>query len=184
MQNISNVIAESKCIRQIHQKICVTKGFITSRMKGSHSFDINNVYFLRFWKILFFGIGKNAIKIRLGTSPFALGMPPFPGDADSTEKPLPAVHDRGRSLPLSPAEEPSQRQFIGQNAVTQILTVLKTMRDENREMKRMLQRLLARSATDDEPMQLPENISLPIGTFEQMDEFEEHLGDEATIHLF
>ena len=47
-----------------------------------------------------------------------------------------------------------------------------------------LQRLLARSATDDEPMQLPENISLPIGTFEQMDEFEEHLGDEATIHLF
>ncbi|KAH3725492.1 hypothetical protein DPMN_091645 [Dreissena polymorpha] len=51
-------------------------------------------------------------------------------------------------------------------------------------MKRMLQRLLARSATDDKPMQLPENISLPIGTFEQMDEFEEHLGDEATIHLF
>ncbi|KAH3746304.1 hypothetical protein DPMN_180711 [Dreissena polymorpha] len=51
-------------------------------------------------------------------------------------------------------------------------------------MKRMLQRLLARSATDDEPMQLPENISLPIGTFAQMDEFEEHLGDEATIHLF
>jgi len=62
--------------------------------------------------------------------------------------------------------------------------VLETMRDENREMKRMLQRLLARSATDDKPMQLPENISLPIGTFEQMDEFEEHLGDEATIHLF
>ncbi|KAH3896038.1 hypothetical protein DPMN_020209 [Dreissena polymorpha] len=93
-----------------------------------------------------------------------------------------AVHDRGRSLPLSPAEEPSQ--FIGQNAVTQILTVLETMRDENREMKQMLQRLLARSATDDEPMQLPENITLPIGTFEQMDEFEEHLGDEATIHLF
>ncbi|KAH3726458.1 hypothetical protein DPMN_052325 [Dreissena polymorpha] len=49
------------------------------------------------------------------------------------------------------------------------------MRDENREMKRMLQRLLASSATDDEPMQLPENISLPIGTFEQMDEFEEHI---------
>ncbi|KAH3818997.1 hypothetical protein DPMN_120727 [Dreissena polymorpha] len=68
-------------------------------------------------------------------------------------KECPAVHDRGRSLPLSPAEEPSQ--FIGQNAVTQILTVLETMRDENREMKRMLHRLLARSATDDEPMQLP-----------------------------
>ncbi|KAH3832109.1 hypothetical protein DPMN_105386 [Dreissena polymorpha] len=58
------------------------------------------------------------------------------------------------------------------------------MRDENREMKWMLQRLLARSASDDKPMQLPENISLPIGTLEQMDEFEEHLGDEATIHLF
>jgi len=57
-------------------------------MKGSHSFDINYVYFLRFWKILFFGIGKNAIKIRLGTGPFALGMPPFPGGADSAEKPL------------------------------------------------------------------------------------------------
>ncbi|KAH3788547.1 hypothetical protein DPMN_166692 [Dreissena polymorpha] len=51
-------------------------------------------------------------------------------------------------------------------------------------MKRMLQRLLARSATDDEPKQLQENISLPIGTFEQMDEFEAHLGHEATIHLF
>ena len=73
---------------------------------------------------------------------------------------------------------------LSSDAVTQILTVLETIRDENREMKRMLQRLLARSATDDEPMQLPENISLPIGTFEQMDEFEEHLGDEATIHLF
>ncbi|KAH3734213.1 hypothetical protein DPMN_040653 [Dreissena polymorpha] len=71
-----------------------------------------------------------------------------------------AVHDKGRSLPLSPAEEPSQRQFIGQNAVTQILTVLETMRDENRVMKRMLQRLLASSATDDEPMQLPENITI------------------------
>ncbi|KAH3851644.1 hypothetical protein DPMN_094126 [Dreissena polymorpha] len=58
------------------------------------------------------------------------------------------------------------------------------MRDENRVMKQMLQRLLASSATDDEPMQLTENISLPIGTFEHMDEFEEHLGDEATIHLF
>ncbi|KAH3819706.1 hypothetical protein DPMN_121449 [Dreissena polymorpha] len=58
-----------------------------------------------------------------------------------------AVHDRGRPLLLSPAEEPSQRQFIGQNAVTQILTVLETMRDENMEMKRMLQRLLASSAT-------------------------------------
>jgi len=57
-------------------------------MKGSHSFDINYFYFLRFWKILFFGIGKNAIKIRLGTGPFALGMPPFPGGADSAEKPL------------------------------------------------------------------------------------------------
>ncbi|KAH3845904.1 hypothetical protein DPMN_088196 [Dreissena polymorpha] len=73
---------------------------------------------------------------------------------------------------------------LSSDAVTQILTVLETIRDENRETKRMLQRLLARSATDDEPMQLPENISLPIGTFEQMDEFEEHLGDEATIHLF
>ena len=73
---------------------------------------------------------------------------------------------------------------LSSDAVTQILTVLETIRDENREMKRMLQRLLARSATDDEPMQLPENISLPIGTLEQMDEFEEHLGDEATIHLF
>ncbi|KAH3849087.1 hypothetical protein DPMN_091480 [Dreissena polymorpha] len=58
------------------------------------------------------------------------------------------------------------------------------MRKENREMKRMLQWLLARSATDDQPVQLPENISLPIRTFEQMDEFGEHLGDEATIHLF
>ncbi|KAH3868063.1 hypothetical protein DPMN_031199 [Dreissena polymorpha] len=55
------------------------------------------------------------------------------------------------------------------------------MREENREMKRMLERLLTRSATDDESMQLPENTSLPIGTFEQIDEFEEHLGDEATI---
>ncbi|KAH3816805.1 hypothetical protein DPMN_118328 [Dreissena polymorpha] len=56
------------------------------------------------------------------------------------------------------------------------------MRDQNREMKRMLQWLLARSATDDEAMQLPENISLPIGLFEQMDEFEEHLGDGSQIH--
>ena len=61
---------------------------------------------------------------------------------------------------------------LSSDAVTQILTVLETMRDENREMKRMLHRLMARSATDDEPMQLPENIILPIGTFEQMDEFE------------
>ena len=73
---------------------------------------------------------------------------------------------------------------LSSDVVTQILTVLETMRDENREMKRMLQRLLARSATYDKPSQLPENISLPIWTFEQMDEFEEHLGDEATIHLF
>ncbi|KAH3817852.1 hypothetical protein DPMN_119408 [Dreissena polymorpha] len=48
-------------------------------------------------------------------------------------------------------------------------------------MKQMLQQLLARSATDDEPMQLPENISLPIRTFEHMDQFEKHLSDEATM---
>jgi hypothetical protein len=91
MRNSSNVIAECKCIRQIHQKFCVTKGFITLRRKGSHSFDINYVYFLRFWKIIYFGIRKNAINIRLGTGLFALGMPPFPGGADSAEKPLLSV---------------------------------------------------------------------------------------------
>ena len=33
-------------------------------------------------------IGKYVIKIRLGMDPFALGMPPFSGGADSAEKPL------------------------------------------------------------------------------------------------
>ncbi|KAH3716238.1 hypothetical protein DPMN_058957 [Dreissena polymorpha] len=57
------------------------------------------------------------------------------------------------------------------------------MKEENREMKRMLQWIWARSASDDQPVQLPENINLPMGTFKQIDEFEEHLGDEATIHF-
>jgi len=44
--------------------------------------------FYDFEKNIFFGIGKYVIKIRLGTGPFALGMPPFSGGADSAEKPL------------------------------------------------------------------------------------------------
>jgi hypothetical protein len=39
--------------------------------------------FYDFGRFYFFEIGKNTIKIRLGTGPFALGMPPFPGGADS-----------------------------------------------------------------------------------------------------
>ena len=47
--------------------------------------------FYDFEKNSFFGIGKYVIKIRLGTGPFALGMPPFPGGADSAENPLHGV---------------------------------------------------------------------------------------------
>ncbi|KAH3808008.1 hypothetical protein DPMN_136356, partial [Dreissena polymorpha] len=85
-----------------------------------------------------------------------------------------SVHSVYMSLRYFAHAEKERRTVRHRNLIMQL----------HREMKRMLQRLLARSATDDKPMQLPENISLPIGTFEQMEEFEEHLGDEARIHLF
>lgn len=55
------------------------------------------------------------------------------------------------------------------------------MREENRDMKRMVQRLLARSATDDQPVQLPEDISFPICTPEQMAAFDEVLEDQTKL---
>ncbi|XP_060552760.1 uncharacterized protein LOC132714045 [Ruditapes philippinarum] len=67
-------------------------------------------------------------------------------------------------------------------AVTQILRVLETMRGEkNREIKRMMQRLLSRSAADDQPLQLPKDISFPIRSPEQMEAFDELLGDQTML---
>ncbi|WAR11985.1 hypothetical protein MAR_026165, partial [Mya arenaria] len=80
-----------------------------------------------------------------------------------------------------PYETPSRGQNIRPTAVTQILRVYETMREENREIKRMMQRVLSRSATDDQPLQLPENISFPICCPEQMEAFGELLGDQTKL---
>ncbi|XP_060592503.1 uncharacterized protein LOC132747188 [Ruditapes philippinarum] len=55
------------------------------------------------------------------------------------------------------------------------------MREKNREIKRMVQRMLLRSAADDQPLQLPKDISFPIRYPEQMEAFNELLGDQTML---
>ncbi|XP_060589412.1 uncharacterized protein LOC132744670 [Ruditapes philippinarum] len=61
-----------------------------------------------------------------------------------------ASSDVQSASPIQGASDtPFCGQIIGPTAVTQILRVLETMREKNREIKRMVQRMLLRSAADD-----------------------------------
>ncbi|XP_060556626.1 uncharacterized protein LOC132717216 isoform X2 [Ruditapes philippinarum] len=93
-----------------------------------------------------------------------------------------ASSDVQSASPIQGASDtPFCGQIIGPTAVTQILRVLETMREKNREIKRLVQRMLLRSAADDQPLQLPKYISFPIRYPEQMEAFDKLLGDQTML---
>ncbi|XP_060561233.1 uncharacterized protein LOC132721002 [Ruditapes philippinarum] len=93
-----------------------------------------------------------------------------------------ASSDVQSASPIQGASDtPFRGQIIGPTAVTQILRVLETMREKNREIKRMVQRMLLRSAADDQPLQLPKDISFPIRYPEQIEALDELLGDQKML---
>ncbi|XP_060563878.1 uncharacterized protein LOC132723218 [Ruditapes philippinarum] len=55
------------------------------------------------------------------------------------------------------------------------------MREKNRDIKRMVQRMLLRSAADDQPLQLPKDISFPFRYPELMEAFDKLLGDQTML---
>ncbi|XP_060580732.1 uncharacterized protein LOC132737458 [Ruditapes philippinarum] len=93
-----------------------------------------------------------------------------------------ASSDVQSASPIQGASDtPFRGQIIGPTAVTQILRVLETMREKNREIKMMVQQMLLRSAADDQPLQLLKYISFPIGYPEQMEAFDKLLGDQTML---
>ena len=59
--------------------------------------------------------------------------------------------------------------------------MLERMREENKEMKRLLHRLLARSTQEEQEIRLPENINLPVSSVEEMDALDETLMNQTQM---
>ncbi|KAL4240527.1 hypothetical protein ACF0H5_001319 [Mactra antiquata] len=77
------------------------------------------------------------------------------------------------------SREPSRGQAIGPTA--QIMTILEILRKETREVKRMVQHLLTRSAVEDQPPQLPQDFILPADSCENVESNENLLADQENF---
>ena len=60
---------------------------------------------------------------------------------------------------------------------------MEQIREEQKEIKRVLQRLLHKTATSDSflPTQLPDEIKFPVSSLEEMEALDEQLGNQATM---
>ncbi|XP_052761798.1 uncharacterized protein LOC128204423 [Mya arenaria] len=81
------------------------------------------------------------------------------------------------STPVRPVQAPLAHS-IGTGAVTQILTILEEMREEQRGIKRLLNQLVLQGGPVPDNMNaLPEGISFPVSSLEAMEALEELLQD-------